>query len=255
MATTTPKYGWTQPAVGGDPSTWGTLLNADLNAIDAQVYANQQGLSPIGTIVMFGGPTAPANWLPCDGRSLSTATYAALFAALGYAHGGSGANFNLPNFNGTFPTGAGATNALGAKGGHATQTLAVANMPVHAHPITDQQHNHGVTQTPHGHTSTPHNHAITDQQHSHSYNQVVSGGGPWGAGSLAATGAGTTGSSFTGITGTQNATVTIQTANANVSLSPSTTGITATGNAGSSSPTPVATVPPWVAVLFIIRYQ
>ena len=39
--TLTPHYNWTQPAVGDDASTWGTLLNADLAAIDAQVYANQ----------------------------------------------------------------------------------------------------------------------------------------------------------------------------------------------------------------------
>jgi hypothetical protein len=36
--TFTAHYNWTKPAVGGDPDTWGGLLNTDLDNIDSQVY-------------------------------------------------------------------------------------------------------------------------------------------------------------------------------------------------------------------------
>jgi len=57
-------------------------------------------LVPLGTVLDFAGPTAniPTGFLPCDGRSLSTTTYADLFAVLGYTWGGAGGNFSLPNF-------------------------------------------------------------------------------------------------------------------------------------------------------------
>lgn len=57
---------------------------------------------PAGSMVDFAGTSAPAGWLMCDGRSLPTASYPDLFAALSYSYGGSGANFNLPDFRGRF---------------------------------------------------------------------------------------------------------------------------------------------------------
>ena len=39
-STTTPNYGWVKPQVGGDATTWGGEINNDLDAIDAQVFAN-----------------------------------------------------------------------------------------------------------------------------------------------------------------------------------------------------------------------
>ena len=35
--TTTPNFGWVKPSVGGDATTWGGILNDDLDAIDAAV--------------------------------------------------------------------------------------------------------------------------------------------------------------------------------------------------------------------------
>lgn len=39
-------------------------------------------INPTGTINSYGGRTAPANWLMCDGTNVSRTTYAALFAVI-----------------------------------------------------------------------------------------------------------------------------------------------------------------------------
>ena len=44
MSTLTAKYGWVKPTVGGDPTTWGTEINGDLDAIDAVMNATRPGL-------------------------------------------------------------------------------------------------------------------------------------------------------------------------------------------------------------------
>ncbi len=55
------------------------------------------GLIPAGAIMDFAMATAPEGWLPCDGQSLAVAAEPALFAAIGYLYGGSGATFLVPN--------------------------------------------------------------------------------------------------------------------------------------------------------------
>jgi microcystin-dependent protein len=55
------------------------------------------GAVPAGAIMDFAGPTAPSGWMACDGGSLSTTTFAQLFARIGYTWGGSGGSFNVPN--------------------------------------------------------------------------------------------------------------------------------------------------------------
>ena len=61
--------------------------------------------SPVGSMQMFAGTAAPFGYLLCQGQSLNTTTYAALFAVIGYTYGGSGDKFNLPDFRGVFPRG------------------------------------------------------------------------------------------------------------------------------------------------------
>lgn len=257
VETTTQHFGWTKPEISHSPSTWGGFINTTFDSIDALVYANQQGLNPIGTIQMFGGATAPTNWLICDGRSLSTTgTYAALFAVLNYAYGGSGANFNLPNLVQKFPMGAG-PNPRGQIGGTFTYALATANLPPHAHPITDVTHSHTVSQTGHTHPDPGHGHpgsTASDSGHTHPYTGTMAGAGP-GAGSALVN----AGQSNTGV-GTANITVSVagnytglQAANANISLVANGTGLSTTQNTGSG--TTFQVVQPYQAVNFIIRYQ
>jgi len=73
-------------------------------------------LLPSGAVMAFAMNTAPSGWLGADGASVSTATYATLFAAIGYTYGGSGGSFNLPDLRGYFVRGSG-TNSNGTASG------------------------------------------------------------------------------------------------------------------------------------------
>jgi len=73
---------------------------------------------PSGTLLTFAGPTAPDGWLLCDGSAISRTAYARLFAAISttYGNGDGASTFNLPDFRGVYPRGAG-TNGTANYGG------------------------------------------------------------------------------------------------------------------------------------------
>jgi microcystin-dependent protein len=258
--TLTANYSWTKPDPGGSANTWGSTLNGDLDAIDAQVYSNEQATVMIGCITMYGGATPPTNWLTCDGSSLATTgTYAKLFAVIGYAFGGSGANFNVPDLRSRFPTGASPTSALGSAGGSASAAIAVANLPAHAHPITDVAHSHTAQQNPHTHGASQGAHSHNASQDAHSHGMAAQVLTPNGGGNATA-GAGWAFTSPHTDTqqpavhiDTQQPPVYIDTQQPAVGVNASGTGLSTTNNTGSGSP--IAVVPPYQAVNFIIRYQ
>lgn len=109
---------------------------------------------PIGVVFPFAGSLFPPGWILCDGRSLSTTTYAELFSYLGYAYGGSGGNFNIPDLRGRVVAGrdidqGGYGNRLsathfgsngrtsGQTGGSEGQTLTEAQMAAHSHFVAN----------------------------------------------------------------------------------------------------------------------
>ncbi len=92
---------WAGPSKTFTP---GEILRAeDLNERFATIEAAS---NPPGTIVAYAGRNAPPGWLPCDGAVLDAAKpeYAALYEAIGVAHGGSATSgmFNLPDLRGRF---------------------------------------------------------------------------------------------------------------------------------------------------------
>ena len=101
-----------------------------------------------GLIIPWSSSTAPTGFLECNGASVSTTTYANLFAVVGYVYGGSGASFNLPDLtdrtavhkssNKSFATTGGANtvsptgNIAGSTG---ATTLSTAQIASHTHTI------------------------------------------------------------------------------------------------------------------------
>jgi microcystin-dependent protein len=122
---------------------------------------------PAGTVMQYAGSAAPTGYLLCDGASYLVANYGALHAAIGYAYGGSGANFNVPNLKGRVPVGRDAAqgefDVLGEAAGAKTHVLASGEMPVHAHSVSDPTHAHSVYDPTHGHS------AWTDTQGQHGH--------------------------------------------------------------------------------------
>jgi hypothetical protein len=144
-----------------------------------------------GDIKMTSVPIAsiPVGWLLANGAAVSRTTYAALFAAIGTAHGaGDGSTtFNLPNLLDKFIVGAGNAYGMAAQGGVAVATITVqghqltpSEMPSHAHSVSDPGHGHGLHDPGHVHgvTDPGHYHSISDPGHAHTLNSVVDNLGP-----------------------------------------------------------------------------
>jgi len=129
---------------------------------NAQVpVANQAVQVPIGAIIAFGGTSAPAGWLLCNGAAINGA-YTALIALVGTT---------TPNLLDRFIVGAGSTYASKATGGLATVTLSSAESGLRDHGHTagsggegqehthtfgsgymnqNNVHGHGIPQIPYG---------------------------------------------------------------------------------------------------------
>jgi microcystin-dependent protein len=104
-----------------------SAIQTQLNTIVNTTIPNA---TPTGTIVMFGGASAPTGWLLCNGQS--TASYAALAAVVGA---------NVPDLRGRAPIGVGTgtgltARALGDITGTETHALTEAQMPAHTHNIS-----------------------------------------------------------------------------------------------------------------------
>jgi microcystin-dependent protein len=141
--------------------------NAD--TVDGQ---HASDLVPPGTVVAYAGDSPPPGWLLCDGSAVSRTTYAALFAALGTAHGeGNGeTTFNLPDYRGTFlrgvDMGAGrdpdaASRAAPGPGGNSGDAVG---------SVQDDQ------MQSHRHRDSGHQHTYRSQQHD-DYRTVADGSG------------------------------------------------------------------------------
>lgn len=99
----------------------------------------------LGTIMPVAFQFAPQDWQTCQGQSLSTNQYVALYSLLGTTYGGNGTStFNLPDLQGRALVGQGTLNQGGAlqyragqTGGAASVTLSTSQVPLaqHTHPI------------------------------------------------------------------------------------------------------------------------
>jgi len=123
-----------------------------LNVAPNPLNANTGAYFLPGMMSLWGGATAPADWLLCDGTAYSRTTYANLFTAIGTTFGtGDGTTtFNVPNTAGRTVRGVGTSSwtgngsgaagttavSLGASGGGDGTKVSAANLPPHRHGIT-----------------------------------------------------------------------------------------------------------------------
>ena len=81
---------------------------APTGACNGDIWYDTSGSTPdsgatlAGTVIYYAASAAPTGYLKANGASLSTTTYATLFAAIGYTFGGSGASFSVPDLRGEF---------------------------------------------------------------------------------------------------------------------------------------------------------
>jgi microcystin-dependent protein len=191
--TTTPNLGLTLPTVGASRDTWGALLNTNFTTLDTAVSAAM----PIGSVIDFAGPSAPAGWLVCDGRLISRATYSDLFAAIGttWGSGDGSTTFRLPNTPGRASVAAGTVTdsngnhvvfSLGQTTGAVLQTIQQTHLPSYNLTVsTTGAHTHGGTITTtavgdHLHTGET-AYTGTEGNHQHTVPNTTSGASPTGS--------------------------------------------------------------------------
>ena len=125
------------PGLPGTPGTGGTLM-------------------PPGSIIAYGGTTAPFGWLLCDGSPYSSGVdpiFQPLYSVIGTTFGtgdNTPSSFNVPDLRQKTIFGVGANTAthnfnIGAIGGEENHQLTVNEMPAHTHtvdaPITQNGQN------------------------------------------------------------------------------------------------------------------
>lgn len=105
--------------------------------VDPDSGTEDFNLVPSGTVVMYGGGTAPTGWLVCDGSAISRTTYSRLFTAIGtrYGVGDGSTTFNLPGTNTLVPVGIAAS-------GNADGTTATGTSTLNSLTLGDQSANH-----------------------------------------------------------------------------------------------------------------
>lgn len=136
------RYNYTQDAVPGVPVTdaqWDEIDRALSNAA-GELMSNPL----IGVPFPFITASPPLGALECDGSTYARTDYPELYAVLDPAFIVDANTFRVPDLRGRVAIGVGTlgsdTYAQGDVGGEARHTLAVTEMPSHAH--TDAGHTH-----------------------------------------------------------------------------------------------------------------
>ena len=126
--------------------TLGSAQDTDAFTIasDGQITTSQP-LHPynfVGMIAPFAYDGSPTGWLDCNGASVSTSTYAELFAVIGYTWGGSGGSFNVPELRGEFLRGW--SNGTGTDPGRSFASAQGHALEGHAHHMQSYAGHYGI---------------------------------------------------------------------------------------------------------------
>lgn len=155
-----------------------------------KTLADAGGVTPVGSITMFSGSTAPAGHLLCQGQAVSRTTYARLYAVIGttYGAGDGSTTFNIPNLKGRVPVGLDSGDSTfdvrGETGGEKTVTLGYREIPVQKGArFTWGQGNIGFNTQPQAYAGAPSGNGLGTWQNDARYdadaaNNFSSGGQP-----------------------------------------------------------------------------
>ncbi len=105
---------------------------AALESFGQSVYGQ---LVPVGSILAYGGSTAPPGWVLCDGAAISRSTYYTLFLIIGtqFGAGDGSTTFNVPNLKGASAL----LMRAPAGGGALGSTLVINSGGVGANTVTE----------------------------------------------------------------------------------------------------------------------
>lgn len=162
----------------------GNIYDTTLVVSDVQASLERQDI--VGALIPYAGSSPPSGYLFSDGSSYLTASYAELFALIGYTYGGSGANFNVPDTRGR--------TLISRDNMGGTSANVVTNSQADSLAGILGEENHELT----GDENGLHTHGVTDPGHVHSGGTTV--GGDQGGGGSAARDPANTGTATTGIT-------------------------------------------------------
>ena len=214
--------------VGGQAELF---YRGESNGDEVRLTASGSLAFPVGVVIAYGGSTAPAGWLLCDGAAVSRSTYSALFGIVGTSFGpGDGSTtFDLPDLRQRVPLGkaaAGTGSTLGGTGGTIDHRHTYSTVVSHDHtvnpPTTDSS-----SIVPHLHPNTAT--GFNDTADSGIIRRILFDFKELDAASVATTSAGDH--------------------NHSVDIGSFSSGIT-----GSASPSTALSNPPYLVVNYIIKY-
>jgi microcystin-dependent protein len=207
----------------------------------------------LGEIKLFAGSFAPQGWFTCEGQTLSISQYTALFSLLGTTYGGDGTStFKLPDLRGSFPTQCnhlggshpGGNYTYGQVGGQQSYTITAINMPPHTHSIVKGAGTN-LTGTISVSTTLMANNSTTNASASPASGNVLGQ-------ATDSAGSGATPAIY------NNQTANIPLGGVSSTVNSSTLNFDPTGltlTPWGSGPSPIPTVPPFVAMQYIIAWQ
>lgn len=90
----------TQVTAPTDDNTTSTQIDT-VGARNTKINSVMNSILPTGTVLPYGGSSAPTGFLLCDGSAVSRTTYADLYAVIGdtYGSGDGSTTFNVPNLS------------------------------------------------------------------------------------------------------------------------------------------------------------
>lgn len=145
---TLPDVAWFKSAVMGAlyelsvPDNWielGDVAASFAVEESSQMLAGYRFMNfnpfPVGLILPFGSDAPPDAFLLCDGTAYDTTDYPELFNAIGYAFGGAGTTFNVPDLVNRSIVGMGGAFDFAVSGGEIDHTLDTSEIPSHTHTI------------------------------------------------------------------------------------------------------------------------